>query len=156
VDEYILAHDGQVDEFDGTLDDYHRWINKRESRDDQLNAKTAEKKIRKSGSGSASVASTSGLNKKQQRQKAAEERKALSAMTSRIKRIEEKIESANGKLKAVESLLADTTLYEEAQRDQLSDLIHQQAELKGELESLEENWLQLHEQLETGAPEVES
>ena len=58
------------------------------------------------------------------------------------------MQQANETLKDVETKLADTGLYEAEKKDELTDLIHQQAEIKSELAVLEENWLMLSEELE--------
>jgi len=136
VDSYILAHQGKVDEFDGTLEDYHRWIDHKDTNKPAKAEKVSSPDI------------ASSLNKKQQRQNSAEFRKARSAITNRIKRTEQKLEMANQELEKVETLLADNSLYDAENKDKLTDLIHQQAEYKQEIEALEESWLELTEQLE--------
>lgn len=134
VDNYILAHQGEVDEFDGTLEDYHQWISKKDHSKKPAKAVKAKPAVER--------------NKKELRQHSAEERKARSAIANRIKRIEQKIETANKSLEKVEAKLADNSLYEDQNKDQLTDLIHQQAEIKQEQQALEESWLELNEQLE--------
>jgi ATP-binding cassette, subfamily F, member 3 len=142
VDQYILADQGKVEEFDGTLDDYHNFISAKDANSAQSKAPA------KSQSKSSAVEAKPSLNKKQLRQQSAEQRKAKSAITNRVKRLEQKIEQAGSALKEVEELLADTGLYESERKHELTDLIHRQAEIKGELDTLEENWLELTEQLE--------
>ncbi len=145
VDQYILADEGRVEEFDGTLDDYHSYI----SAKDNASTKSPASKAPAHSQKPEQAKSNPGLSKKQLRQQSAEQRKAKSALTNRLKRLEQKIDEANAGLKEVELLLADTGLYEEGRKEELTDLIHRQAEIKRELESLEENWLELSEALES-------
>ena len=159
VDEYILAHDGKIDPFDGTLDDYHRLINAKDSSGTSGRSKAGKSNAAKEKAPASSAAAkanlsnipgskNSGLSKKELRQQSAEQRKAKSALTNRVKRLEEKMQQANTQLTALESQLADSALYEEERKSELRELIHEQAEIKRELDSLEENWLGLTEELE--------
>lgn len=146
VDEYILAHQGKVGEFDGTLDDYHRLMSDKNSEEtESKGAKSAPAKAEKHVT---AVKEKSNLSKKQLRQQSAELRKAKSDAINRTRRLEEKIEKAGADLKQVEELLADAGLYADDRKDELTDLIHRQAEIKGELEAAEESWLELTETLE--------
>ena len=148
VDEYFLAHQGNVGPFDGTLEDYHQWISKKESRNPESLSSGAKKNTPEK----EASAPQNGLNKKQQRQKAAEQRKARASTANRVNRVEKKIEEANIRLKELEASLADSSLYEAEKKMELTELIHQQAELKKEVQALEENWLALNEELESTAP----
>lgn len=148
VDQYILAHQGRVDYFDGTLEDYHQWVS---SKGDSAYER-ADSAPAKSEQSAIASAQKPSLNKKQLRQLSAEQRKAKSAVTNRIKRIEQKMEKVSAELKEVEAKLADTDLYAEDKKGELTDLIHRQAESKSELESLEESWIELNEDLEASTP----
>ena len=136
VDEYLLINNGRVDEFDGTLEDYHRWINGGElNKSDKV----------KTDKPSDSQAKTS---KKIERKQNAELRKAQAPIRNRIKRIEQKIDQAQTRLTEVEITLTDETIYQPGQKSKLEDLIFEQTDLRKELVMLEENWLQLNEELE--------
>ena len=149
VDEYILAHQGKVEDFDGTLDDYHRLVSdKNAGSSDSDNQASDKSKPAKAEKHQTNKEEKPSLNKKQQRQQSAEQRKAKSAITNRLKRVEQKMQKAETRLAEVEGQLANNDLYEADKKDELTDLIHQQAEIKGELAALEENWLMLSEELE--------
>ena len=137
VDAYYLIHQGGVDIFDGTLEDYHRWVNRRES-------KTAgESVIPRQPSDSAAK-----ISKKEQRQQTAELRKQAAPIRNRIKRTEQKMDQAQKKLSEIENELADQALYQADKKLILENLIFTQSELRKQLDSLEETWLILSEQLE--------
>ncbi|MEQ8952752.1 MAG: hypothetical protein RL120_01365, partial [Gammaproteobacteria bacterium] len=62
--------------------------------------------------------------------------------------LEREIDSVSKQLKELELLLVDNSLYDEADNNRLTDLLLQQRELKAQLASKEEIWMQLQEQLE--------
>lgn len=136
VDEYLLIHQGKVNPFGGTLEDYYRWINARE-----LQAPANHNREKPADS-------TAKTNKRQQRQQTADIRKARAPIRNRIKRIEQKIEQTQHRLKLVETDLGDASVYEPGRKKRLQDLIFEQADLRRQIASLEENWLQLNEELE--------
>lgn len=153
VDDYLLVHGGLVNPFDGTLEDYHRWINKHDSKSSK-NRNPAKQDIQEASDHEESkkekaTSNTPILSKKERRQQSAENRKMTQGFANRIKRIEQKIASATADLKKIETLLSDSTIYEEDNKPKLTELIHQQADLKKELEAFEENWLLLSEELES-------
>ena len=143
VDDYLLAHQGQVAEFDGTLDDYHRWMSTRDPKKRDAGPAKAEPKVVASA-----APANSGLSKKQLRQQSAEARKARSSVASRVRRLEEKMAQANTRLADLEIKLARADLYEAQNKAELTDLIHSQAETRREMHTLEESWLELSEELE--------
>ena len=145
VDSYLIAHEGKIAPFDGTLEDYHRWISKQEQK---KATGTNNKKASKADTPSPKV-DTPTPNKKAQRQQTAEERKATAELKKRVKRVEQKIEKANVELEKVEQLLANSELYDDAKKAELTELIHTQANLKNDVASFEESWLALQEQLES-------
>ncbi len=137
VDEYLLIHKGRVNPFDGTLEDYYRWIG-----GGKLNQEDNKPQHKPS-------ASVTKMNKKEQRQQTAEIRKAQAPIRNRIKRVEQKIDKTQIKLTEIEKELADDLIYQAEQKAKLEGLIYQQTDLRNELESLEENWLNLNEELES-------
>ena len=137
VDEYLLIHDGEVNPFDGTLEDYHRWMSR--------GGKVKEQKKVVERKPSASAAK---VNKKEQRQQTAEIRKAQAPIKNRIKRVEQKMSQTQKRLAELETVLADDLLYQPEQKPKLEDFIFEQTQQRNQLESLEENWLSLNEKLE--------
>ena len=58
------------------------------------------------------------------------------------------MERTGAELEDVESLLADTSIYAEDRKAELSEVLQRQARLKAESDSQEERWLALQEELE--------
>ncbi len=137
VDDFIVVIDGKVETFDGDLDDYHRWLDQRH----QLEAETI------------SNASTDNDDPKQdrkaQRQAAAAKRQQLQPLRKKVQHAEKQMEKLQTKLDAIESDLADESLYTDStQKERLQVLLKKQSELRQQLETLEEEWLELSEEYE--------
>ena len=58
------------------------------------------------------------------------------------------MEALNGRKAAVDARLADQGIYAEASKEELKRLLREQAELAGELEGVEGEWLMQQEALE--------
>ena len=59
------------------------------------------------------------------------------------------MEKLQGLLNAVEEKLADSSLYEDARKDDLKQRLAEQADTKAKLEDIEMVWMELTEQLES-------
>ena len=137
VDEWLLVADGQVAPFDGTLDDYHRWL-------------TEHNRNRHSSSTpSPAQPKPAAVDKKAQRQQLAGRREELKPLTQRLKKLETQMERLAAQLAQVEAQLADTSLYEEGEKDRLQALLQSQAELRWQVDQAEEQWLEAQEALES-------
>jgi ATP-binding cassette subfamily F protein 3 len=84
---------------------------------------------------------------KERRKQSAEEREKEKPLRARVKKIESLIESMDKELVAIEVKLADPAVYEGSTAE-LMRLGQRQAELRGEKESLELEWLGILEQIE--------
>jgi ATP-binding cassette subfamily F protein 3 len=134
VDEFLLVADGQVQPFEGDLDEYQQWLLK--SKQDNAAEKNADS------------TDASKVDRKEQRRQAAEQRKHLQPLKKKVAKIEANIETTETELTGIEEKLSDTTLYEAANKDQLQKVMQRQGELKLLNETLEEEWMALHEELE--------
>lgn len=133
VDEFYLIADGQVSEFDGDLLAYEQWLEayKKQSPSAEPTAKPTER-----------------LDKKQQRQIAADKRKQLSPLKKQLQKLERQQEKFQQAIQTLEQELAAPELYEDGQKQQLQTLLLQQKQLNQELTNIETEWLELAEQLE--------
>jgi len=134
-DSYWRVADGKVEPFDGDLDDYAAWLRRRSS---GVSASTT--------SNTPAVAD----NRNDRRRSAAEQRERERPLRNRLKVVEARMEKLAAELASLQSQLADPALYSGDGR-QATLLSQQQHSLGSEHASLEDEWLQLHEQLEQGA-----
>ncbi|RLZ06734.1 ATP-binding cassette domain-containing protein [Acinetobacter sp. 2JN-4] len=139
-DELLLVHAGKCTEFDGDLQDYAKWL--REARQQQINAQKALQQT------STTQTKSVKLDKDAQRKAAVRHRELTRPIRKNIEKIEGQIEKLQPRLAEIESLLADTALYEENRKDDLIKLMNEQNELKAKLELHEEQLLTLMMELE--------
>ena len=136
-DELLIVHDGVVDRFKHSLDDYPTWL------------KEQEPGGNKSSGDSAADRPARPVNKKQQRQQQARRRERLKPLYDKIRDIEKQLRTSRSDLEALDLRLADETIYSDPDRkDELSKLLQDQATVKSEIEALEWNWLDASEILE--------
>jgi ATP-binding cassette subfamily F protein 3 len=136
-DELLIVHDGIVDRFNRSLDDYPAWL--REQQVSKSPVQTAPSPQDRAGS----------VSRKQQRQTEARQRQALKPLSDRVRSIEKKLETHRKNLEVLELKLTDTTLYSDPSRkDELAAIIRDQAGLKSAIETQEWDWLAASEALE--------
>ena len=132
-DEFLLVADGQVQTFDGDLEDYHLRLNKR------LDTESAN---------NADIKTNSAQSKKQKRQQEAEKRQRLQPLQKKLNTLENTLERLNNELDEIESALAEPALYQAEAKEKLTPLLTRQRELKIKHNEIEEKWLILGEELQ--------
>ncbi|HEY5717106.1 MAG TPA: ATP-binding cassette domain-containing protein [Motiliproteus sp.] len=137
VDEFLLVCDGQVQPFDGDLDDYARWLVERNR---QLDA--AQPVVESEGGGESALA------RKERKRLDAEKRRQLSPLRKEVQDLETKLELLHQQQAELEQQLSDPAIYDDSQKVQLKQLLMRQAELNGEAEVVEERWMERSEALE--------
>jgi ATP-binding cassette subfamily F protein 3 len=133
TDELLLVMDGQVQTFDGDLQDYRAWLLQR--RND-----AAASNGRKEAAHSATA-------RKDQRRQDADRRARLQPLRAELARHEADLDRLSAGIAAVESQLAQPALYLEAEKSRLKELLREQARLKQALAAAETAWLDIGEKL---------
>ena len=137
-DELLIVHDGIVDRFKRSLDEYPAWLKEQELKDDQ--AQRAQ---------NAATAPAKRVNKKQQRQEQAQRRRRLKPMFDKVRDIEITLAASRAELTKLDERLADESIYTDLDRkDELTKLVQDQAATRSEIQTLEWNWLEASEKLE--------
>jgi ATP-binding cassette subfamily F protein 3 len=135
-DELLIVHDGIVDRFNRSLDDYPAWLREQEERSEQAVAKWND-------------APAKSVNRKQQRREQAERRQRLKPLHDKVREVEKALASNRSRLTELETRLADESLYADpGRKDELTQMIQDQAAVKSTIESLEWEWLEASEKLE--------
>ncbi|WP_299770256.1 ATP-binding cassette domain-containing protein [uncultured Pseudoteredinibacter sp.] len=133
VEQFILVDSKRAEEFNGTLEDYQAWLSQQSS---------------KAEDASNSPVNPTKNDKKEQRQSAAALRQKLQPIRNQIKKLDRSMESSQERLEKVENRLADSALYEGDSKE-LNQLLQEQAELRKNLDDMEEQWFELNEELES-------
>ncbi len=134
-DELLLVHDGRVEAFGLSLDEYPQWL--------MAQARRAVDSDVPAGTNSAAT-------RKQQKREQAEQRKRLQPLRQQVARAEQALEAAEVEKNKLETRLADSALYSDANKQQLKVLLRDKAELDERCECLERDWLEASEALEAG------
>ncbi|MDG9927932.1 MULTISPECIES: ATP-binding cassette domain-containing protein [unclassified Pseudomonas] len=137
TDEFLLVADGRIQPFEGDLDDYARWLIDYRARQQPQPQPQA-----------ASAPAADKTDKRAQRQAAAALRQQLAPHRREAEKLEKELGKVQEKLAGVEERLGDSGLYEAARKDELRDLLAEQARLKSAEGELEERWLLALETLE--------
>jgi len=137
-DELLIVHDGIVDRFTRSLDEYPAWLKERDLRESENSSIDSQEKPPKQ------------LSKKQVRQKEAQRRQRLKPLYDKVREIEGQLSSNNAEIAALQARLADESLYADADRQpELADLVNAQASLQAAGETLERDWITASETLES-------
>ena len=133
TDQLYLVANGTASAFEGDLDDYRLWLNE-------------QKLLSNENSGDAS--NSSSINKKEQRKLDAERRKKLKPLYDALKKADKALEKYHQQQKDLESQLADTSLYNDANKAQLKQILQDKTRIDQALEETELEWMEISEQLE--------
>src|SRR5699024_5366805 len=108
VDELYLVADGRVQSFGGDVEEYSQWL--------------SDCRLRQQPPAAPRDAPTpERVDRRAQRQAAAELRKKLAPLRKQADTLEKQLDQVQKELDSVEALLADNSLYEQEQKDQLKE-----------------------------------
>jgi len=142
-DELVVVHDGEVEQFDRSLDDYPDWLNERATATASHRGPLLD------------AAGPAPANRRQLRQEQARLRLRLKPLSDEVRKLEERMSDCRAELTEVARALSDPDLYAKASRkDEVGTLTRLQAELRSRLESLESQWLEAAESLERAQAEA--
>ena len=140
TDRFLIVSNGTLQPFDGDLDDYRNWL--------------YQTRLGKEPDMPSLAASSNDVevSRKEQRRMEAEERQRLSALKKpveeRIKRIEREMEKLQPLKAAIDIRMTDPEIYAAKNKDELKQLLVDQAYYAKELDALEKEWLQKQDELE--------
>jgi ATP-binding cassette subfamily F protein 3 len=138
-DSFWRVADGDVESFDGDLDDYARWLRSRGA--------TSKKAAKAVAVAAKPVKVVTEESPEERRRQAAAQRETEKTSRQRVKRIETRTATIDSELAALEIQLADPAIYS-GSTSEMMRLGQRQTELRREKEALEAEWLELYETLE--------
>lgn len=139
VNEFYLVHDGKVEEFNGDLEDYQKWLN-------ELNAQLEFAK--KADNSTACNNENSAVNRKEQKRQEAELLQQAAPLRKKLTQLEKELEKLTASLTTLEETLASPEIYDAENKAKLTDILAKQVATKKQLEEVEMEWLEVQEQLE--------
>ena len=140
VDDFWIVADGRVQPFDGDLEDYRDWLQRRGT--------AARAQARED----ARADTPAEPGRKTQRRLQAEARQRLAAqrkpLEERLRRIEADMARAEARLKDIDAQIADPDFYTDAHKETRPALLAEHGELSKAHQALEDDWLQVQEAIE--------
>jgi len=136
TDEFYLVHEQRVEQFDGDLDDYQKWL----ADNQKLNAVS---------SADENGTNLSAQDKKEQKRREAELRAQLQPLKKLLQNVEVLMNKLTNELKTIEAKLAEPTIYEQGQKEALTQLLLKQSQTKAELDESEMTWFEIQSELES-------
>ncbi|MGS2716861.1 ATP-binding cassette domain-containing protein [Eionea flava] len=136
VDQFYLVANNTLQLFDGTLQEYQKWLRDNLSK----NADTQES--------SSEPSTTIKVDKKQQRQQEAALRQQQKPLRDAIKKVEKQLATLQKNLAVIEERLAEPDIYEDSNKKELQTLLKQQGEHQSKEQELETQWESYYEELE--------
>ncbi len=137
TDELLLVANSKVSAFNDDLDAYARWLSDHRQQ-------VANEDKQNNGNDSAAK-----VDKKAERQKAAEIRNQLRPLKKASEKLEAELDQLQQRKSRLDEQMADSSLYEEASKETLAGLMKEQASLQQQIEDVEERWMETLEQLES-------
>ncbi|MFA5941448.1 MAG: ATP-binding cassette domain-containing protein [Sinimarinibacterium sp.] len=128
-DDFWLVSGGSCAPFDGTLEDYARWLGRRDA--------------------AAAPAPKSLDGTKEQRRSSAEQRERLRPLRDAVKKLDAQMSKLQQRLNEIDARLADPALYERTASAEISQLTREQTDLRTQLADTEERWLAAAGELES-------
>lgn len=136
TDDLYLVHDRKVDVFAGDLDDYQQWLSDLQKQQAQQDAAPKQDNA------------NSAQSRKDQKRRDAELRAQTQPLRKEIEKLEKQMAKWQSQLSEAEALLADSAIYDQSRKADLTTALQRQAESKSALEDVEMAWLDAQEQLE--------
>ncbi|MER1968618.1 ATP-binding cassette domain-containing protein [Castellaniella sp. GW247-6E4] len=140
VDEFWIVADGRVEPFDGDLEDYRDWLQRRGT--------AARAQARED----ARIDTRPEPDRKAQRRLQAQARQQLAALRKpleeRLRRIESDMARTGARLEEIDARIADPDFYTDAHKEARPALLAEHGELSKAHQALEDDWLKVQEDIE--------
>ncbi|MDC1073177.1 ATP-binding cassette domain-containing protein [Gammaproteobacteria bacterium] len=147
TDELWLIDDGSLRRFEGDIDDYVIWLRQRQKGTNKnLDSQTNKKP--KNRTDITAKGDQKLQRSKTTRQEKAKQREKVKPLRDRLNRVEKEIDKAAEVKQRLDQALANPEIYNEANRDQLRELLFDQARNAQLHQELESQWLEASDLLE--------
>jgi ATP-binding cassette subfamily F protein 3 len=132
TDSFLLVANGQMQIFDGDLDDYRLWLAEQK--------KVTEEVLDTDTSGQVS--------RKDQRKQDAERRQRLKPLLDAVKKATAAVDKYHQQQQQLEQQLADPAIYADSEKQRLKTVLEQKTQIDKALAQAESDWMIAEENLE--------
>jgi ATP-binding cassette subfamily F protein 3 len=133
TDSFLLVANGQMQVFDGDLDDYRQWLAE--------NKKSAEETPELSNNSTT-------VSRKDQRKQEADRRQRLKPLLDAVKKAEAAVDKYHQQQLQLEQQLADPAIYTDSEKQRLKTVLEQKAQVDKALAQAESDWMDAEQHLE--------
>lgn len=150
-DDLFLVHDGRCEPFNGDISDYSQWLKqakkqqqvRKHQKSTHLTATNKPATANNTATDNALANATpvnreKELSKEEKRKQAAKQRELTAPLRKQISQLEKQLDTQHQKLADIETQLADSSLYDDGNKDKLLNLMEQQASLQNQHTEIEE------------------
>jgi ATP-binding cassette subfamily F protein 3 len=130
TDKLLLVADGQVQPFEGDLEDYRLWLAEQKKGEEKRISETAQT-----------------LSRKDQRKLDAERRQKYKPLFNALKKAEIAVEKYHNEQRQLEHQLADPAIYAESGKERLKKLVERKAQVDKAVGEAESDWIEAEEKL---------
>lgn len=130
TDELYLINNGRCETFEGDIDNYSSFLDKEES------------------SIVETLQADDAVSKKDKKRLEAEQRAKVSPLKKELSIIEKQLDKLSAEKTLIENSLADSVVYEEANKEKLKTLLLRQKTVNKDLMDNEEQWLEISDKIE--------
>ena len=131
-----MVDGGRVEPFAGDLDDYPRWLADRRNAQQRVSDKSAD------------VLEHSAAGRKERKRQEAEQRRQLQPLRKEVREWEQRVDKLGNEQRSLEESLADTSVYEDVNKGELTRLLTAKAEVTRQLAAAEASWMEAMEHLD--------
>jgi ATP-binding cassette subfamily F protein 3 len=135
TDELLLVYGGKVDPFDGSLDDYPRWLTQQRRELDSAIPKPDSE--------------NNAVERKNRKRAEAQRRQQLAPLRKQVAQLERQLDQLHARQTELETALADTAMYAPENKATLQTHLLEKARVDAAVEDAESAWLEASEALET-------
>ncbi len=142
VDQLWLVAQGSLILFDSDLDAYTTWIKEQRLLDATAHSQSIDK------------SENSAADRKQRKRQEADARKKIQPLKMKVRKLEKTLEDSVKKLVYIQEKLADSSLYQNENKQDLQTFLKKQASIKTTIETLEEDCLLALDEYEKASMEA--
>jgi ATP-binding cassette, subfamily F, member 3 len=133
TDSFLLVANGQMQVFDGDLDDYRVWLAENKKSPDETQEASNDNAV---------------VSRKDQRKQEAERRLRLKPLLDAVKKAEAAVDKYHQQQQQLEQQLADPSIYNESEKQRLKTVLEQKTQIDKALLQAESDWMEAELELE--------
>jgi ATP-binding cassette subfamily F protein 3 len=134
TDSFLLVANGQMQVFDGDLDDYRLWLSENKKNTDEEDEENNNSCL---------------VSRKDQRKQDAERRQRLKPLLDAVKKATAAVDKYHQQQQQLEQQLAEPSIYSDTEKQRLKTVLEQKTQVDKALAQAESDWMEAELELES-------